>query len=131
MRVIDRGIKGISFLLMSMVFYIVFIVFEIIMVCGIFIYQFGWEFVVIMVCIMVMYIVFIIWIMVWRIKFRRQVNVVDNCVLMVVVDSLINYEVVKYFNNEKYEIGCYDWVLQQYEKSSIKVVIFLVFLNFG
>lgn len=81
------------------------------MVCGIFIWQYGFKFVVIMVVIMVVYIVFIIWMIVWWMKFCRQVNVVDNKVLIVVVDLLINYDVVKYFNNELFEVLCYDKVL--------------------
>ncbi|KAK0658722.1 putative iron-sulfur clusters transporter [Cercophora samala] len=130
-RAIDRGTKGISFLLTSMVFHIVPTALEITMVCGILTYQFGWEFAAITACTMATYTAFTIWTTAWRTKFRRQANAADNKASTVAVDSLINYEAVKYFNNEKYEIGRYDRALQQYEKSSIKVATSLAFLNSG
>nr|CDP29745.1 Putative iron-sulfur clusters transporter [Podospora anserina S mat+] len=130
-RAIDRGTKGISFLLTSMVFHIVPTALEITMVCGILTYQFGWEFAAITACTMATYTAFTIWTTAWRTKFRRQANAADNRASTVAVDSLINYEAVKYFNNEKYEIGRYDRALQQYEKSSIKVATSLAFLNSG
>lgn len=67
----------------------------------------------------------------WRTKFRRQANAADNKAATVAVDSLINFEAVKYFNNEKYEIARYDKSLQAYEKASIKVATSLAFLNSG
>jgi ABC transporter ATM len=130
-RAIDRGTKGISFLLTSMVFHIVPTALEISMVCGILTYQFGWEFAAITAFTMTGYTAFTIWTTAWRTKFRRQANAADNKASTVAVDSLINYEAVKYFNNEQYEIGRYDKALQQYEKSSIKVATSLAFLNSG
>ncbi|KAL1839213.1 hypothetical protein VTJ49DRAFT_1731 [Mycothermus thermophilus] len=130
-RAIDRGTKGISFLLTSMVFHIVPTALEISMVCGILTYQFGWEFAAITAATMTAYTAFTITTTAWRTKFRRQANAADNKASTVAVDSLINYEAVKYFNNEKYEIGRYDKALQQYEKSSIKVATSLAFLNSG
>ena len=67
----------------------------------------------------------------WRTKFRRQANAADNKAATVAVDSLINYEAVKYFNNEKYEVGRYNAALTAYEKASIKVATSLAFLNSG
>lgn len=130
-RAIDRGTKGISFLLTSMVFHIVPTALEISLVCGILTYQFGWEFAAITAATMSAYTAFTILTTAWRTKFRRQANAADNKASTVAVDSLINYEAVKYFNNEKYEIGRYDKALQQYEKSSIKVATSLAFLNSG
>ena len=130
-RAIDRGTKGISFLLTSMVFHIVPTALEITMVCGILTYNFGWEFAAITALTMAGYTAFTIWTTAWRTKFRRQANGADNRASTVAVDSLINYEAVKYFNNERYEIGRYDKALQQYEKSSIKVATSLAFLNSG
>ena len=130
-RAIDRGTKGISFVLTSMVFHIVPTALEITMVCGILTYQFGWEFAAITAMTMAGYTAFTIWTTAWRTKFRRQANAADNKASTVAVDSLINYEAVKYFNNEKYEVGRYDKALQQYEKSSIKVATSLAFLNSG
>ncbi|KAI1264326.1 P-loop containing nucleoside triphosphate hydrolase protein [Xylariaceae sp. FL1019] len=130
-RAIDRGTKGISFLLTSMVFHIVPTALEIGMVCGILTWQYGANFAAITVATMATYTAFTIWTTSWRTKFRRQANAADNKASSVAVDSLINYEAVKYFNNEKFEVARYDRALQDYEKSSIKVATSLAFLNSG
>ncbi|KAG4026551.1 hypothetical protein MFRU_039g00290 [Monilinia fructicola] len=130
-RAIDRGTKGISFLLTSMVFHIFPTVLEISMVCGILTYQYGAKFAAITALTMVGYSAFTISTTAWRTKFRRAANAADNKGSTVAVDSLINYEAVKYFNNEKYEVGRYDQALKAYEKSSIKVATSLAFLNSG
>lgn len=130
-RAIDRGTKGISFLLTSMVFHILPTALEISMVCGILTYQYGAKFAAITALTMVGYTAFTIWTTAWRTKFRRAANAADNKGSTVAVDSLINYEAVKYFNNEKYEVGRYDQALKEYEKSSIKVATSLAFLNTG
>lgn len=67
----------------------------------------------------------------WRTKFRKQANAADNQGATVAVDSLINFEAVKYFNNEKYEVSRYDAALKSYETASIKVTTSLTFLNSG
>jgi ATP-binding cassette subfamily B (MDR/TAP) protein 7 len=130
-RAIDRGTKGISFLLTSMVFHILPTALEISMVCGILTYQYGFKFAAITALTMVGYTAFTIWTTAWRTKFRRAANAADNKGSTVAVDSLINYEAVKYFNNEQYEVGRYDQALRAYEKSSIKVATSLAFLNTG
>ncbi|KAB5542561.1 iron-sulfur cluster transporter ATM1 [Coniochaeta sp. 2T2.1] len=130
-RAIDRGTKGISFLLTSMVFHILPTALEITMVCGILTYQYGGQFAAITALTMTAYTAFTIWTTAWRTKFRRQANTADNKASTVAVDSLINYEAVKYFNNEKFEVSRYDAALKQYEKSSIKVGTSLAFLNSG
>lgn len=130
-RAIDRGTKGISFLLTSMVFHVIPTALEITLVCGILTYQYGGAFAAITAATMATYTAFTIWTTAWRTKFRRQTNAADNRASTVAVDSLINYEAVKYFNNEKFEIARYDAALQQYERSSIKVATSLAFLNSG
>ncbi|KAJ4390458.1 Iron-sulfur clusters transporter atm1, mitochondrial [Neurospora sp. IMI 360204] len=130
-RAIDRGTKGISFLLTSMVFHIVPTALEISMVCGILTYNFGWQYAALTALTMVSYTAFTILTTAWRTKFRRQANAADNKASTIAVDSLINYEAVKYFNNEAYEVGRYDKALSQYEKNSIKVATSLAFLNSG
>lgn len=130
-RAIDRGTKGISFLLTSMVFHIFPTALEIGMVCGILTWQYGANFAAITVATMTAYTAFTIWTTAWRTKFRRQANAADNKASTVAVDSLINYEAVKYFNNEKFEIARYDKALHDYEKSSIKVATSLALLNSG
>ncbi|KAI5806147.1 P-loop containing nucleoside triphosphate hydrolase protein [Geopyxis carbonaria] len=130
-RAIDRGTKGISFLLTSMVFHIVPIFLEVGMVCGILTYNYGAQFAVVTAATMVAYSAFTITTTAWRTKFRKQANAADNKGATVAVDSLINYEAVKYFNNEKFEVGRYDAALKNYENASIKVASSLAFLNSG
>ncbi|KAJ5949377.1 hypothetical protein N7454_000961 [Penicillium verhagenii] len=130
-RAIDRGTKGISFLLTSMVFHVVPTALEISLVCGILTYQYGLQFAAITTTTMVAYTAFTITTTAWRTKFRRQANAADNRGATVAVDSLINYEAVKYFNNEKFEVARYDKALKHYEDSSIKVTTSLALLNSG
>ncbi|KAJ5971866.1 ABC transporter integral membrane type 1 [Penicillium vulpinum] len=130
-RAIDRGTKGISFLLTSMVFHVVPTALEISLVCGILTYQYGLQFAAITTGTMVAYTAFTITTTAWRTKFRRQANAADNRGATVAVDSLINYEAVKYFNNEKFEVARYDKALKKYEDASIKVTTSLAFLNSG
>jgi ATP-binding cassette subfamily B (MDR/TAP) protein 7 len=162
-RAIDRGTKGISFLLTSMVFHILPTALEISLVCGILVraisrkrlsghwhrqtYQYGWQFALITSTTMAAYSAFTIFTTSWRTKFRKQANAADNRAATVAVDSMINYEavkvripqqrydtrwyVIKYFNNEKYEVGRYNDSLLAYEKASIKVATSLAFLNSG
>ena len=130
-RAIDRGTKGISFLLTSMVFHIIPTALEITMVCGILSYQYGPKFAAVTAATMVAYTAFTITTTSWRTKFRKQANAADNQGATVAVDSLINYEAVKYFNNENYEVQRYDKALQAYEKASIKITTSLSFLNAG
>lgn len=80
---------------------------------------------------MVAYTAFTITTTAWRTKFRRQANAADNKGATVAVDSLINYEAVKYFNNEKFEVARYDKALKTYEDASIKVTTSLALLNSG
>ncbi|KAL4908328.1 iron-sulfur clusters transporter atm1, mitochondrial [Aspergillus multicolor] len=130
-RAIDRGTKGISFLLTSMVFHVVPTALEITLVCGILTHQYGLKFAAITATTMLAYSAFTILTTAWRTKFRKQANAADNRGATVAVDSLINYEAVKYFNNEKFEVARYDKALKAYEDASIKVTTSLAFLNSG
>ncbi|KAL4942683.1 hypothetical protein BDV06DRAFT_158213 [Aspergillus oleicola] len=130
-RAIDRGTKGISFLLTSMVFHVVPTALEITLVCGILTHQYGIKFAAITATTMMAYSAFTIATTAWRTKFRKQANAADNRGATVAVDSLINYEAVKYFNNEKFEVARYDKALKAYEDASIKVTTSLAFLNSG
>ena len=80
---------------------------------------------------MAAYTAFTIFTTSWRTKFRKAANAADNQGATVAVDSLINFEAVKYFNNEKYEVGRYDAALRSYENASIKVTTSLALLNSG
>ncbi|SNX81929.1 probable Iron-sulfur clusters transporter ATM1, mitochondrial [Melanopsichium pennsylvanicum] len=130
-RAIDRGTKGISFLLTSIVFHIVPTALEISMVCAILSYKCGPSFAAVTAITMAAYAWFTIRTTSWRTRFRKEANAADNRAATTSVDSLLNYEAVKYFNNEAHEIRKYDAALADYEKSSIKVATSLAALNSG
>ncbi|KAF5095315.1 hypothetical protein DV451_004707 [Geotrichum candidum] len=130
-RAIDRGTKGISYVLTSMVFHLIPITFEISLVCGILSYNYGVNFAAVALLTMLTYSVFTIQTTTWRAKFRRNANAADNRAATVALDSLINFEAVKYFNNEKFQAAKYDKALATYESSQIKVQKSLAFLNSG
>jgi len=130
-RAIDRGTKGITFILQAIIFRIVPTALEISLVCGILTYKFGWDFAAITVITMAAYTWFTVRTTSWRTRFRREANAADNKAATIAVDSLINYEAVKNFNNEAYEVGQYDKHLASYEKSSLKIATSLAYLNSG
>ncbi|ODV82950.1 hypothetical protein CANARDRAFT_178078 [[Candida] arabinofermentans NRRL YB-2248] len=130
-RSIDRGTKGISYVLTAMVFHILPITFEISVVCGILTYNYGSSFAAVTLCTMLAYSIFTIKTTAWRTSFRRDANKSDQKAASVALDSLINYESVKYFNNENYQSYKYDLALENYKNSSIKVATSLAFLNSG
>lgn len=130
-RAIDRGTKGISYVLTAMVFHILPITFEISVVCGILTYNYGSSFAAVTLATMLAYSIFTIRTTTWRTGFRRQANKADQKAASVALDSLINYESVKYFNNEAFQSKKYDAALSNYRDASIKVGTSLAFLNSG
>ncbi|KAI0748288.1 P-loop containing nucleoside triphosphate hydrolase protein [Daedaleopsis nitida] len=130
-RAIDRGTKGITFILQAIIFRIVPTALEISLVCGILTWKFGWDYAAITAVTMAAYTWFTVRTTSWRTRFRREANSADNKAATVAVDSLINYEAVKHFNNERFEIAQYDKHLAAYEKSSTKIATSLAFLNSG
>ncbi|KAI9638793.1 putative ATP-binding cassette transporter [Dioszegia hungarica] len=130
-RAIDRGTKGISFILSSIVFHVIPTALEITMVCGILSWKFGWDFAGITVLTMALYTWYTVRTTAWRTQFRKEANAADNKGATVAVDSLINYEAVKAFNNEPFETKQYDKTLATYEKASVKIATSLATLNSG
>ncbi|KXJ22813.1 ATP-binding cassette sub-family B member 7, mitochondrial [Exaiptasia diaphana] len=130
-RAIDRGTRGINFVLSALVFNIVPTIFEVSLVSGILAYRCGTEFAVVVLGCLGVYAVFTLRVTRWRTQFRSQMNQADNKAGAQAIDSLINYETVKYFNNEKFEADRYDNLLEKYEKASLKTTTSLAFLNWG
>ncbi|KAJ2781834.1 Iron-sulfur clusters transporter atm1, mitochondrial [Coemansia javaensis] len=130
-RAIDRGTKGISFILSSLVMHMVPTLLEIGIVAGILAHQFGPQYAVVTVATMAVYIGFTLAVTQWRTRFRRQMNVADNQAATVAVDSLLNYESVKYFNAEEYQAQKYDRALAKYQQAALKTAGSLAVLNAG
>lgn len=130
-RAIDRGTKGISYVLSAMVFRILPIAFEITVVSGVLTYNYGASFAGVTLMTILLYGFFTIRTTAWRTEFRKQANTADQQAASVALDSLINYESVKFFNNENFQLKRYDTSLAKYRDSSVKVATSLAFLNSG
>ncbi|XP_061454434.1 iron-sulfur clusters transporter ABCB7, mitochondrial isoform X2 [Rhineura floridana] len=130
-KAIDRGTRGISFVLSAIVFNLGPTLFEVALVSGILYYKCGAQFAVVTLGTLGAYTIYTIGVTQWRTKFRIEMNKADNDAGNAAIDSLLNYETVKYFNNEKYEAQRYDGFLKIYENSSLKTTSTLALLNFG
>ncbi|EPX73948.1 ABC family iron transporter Atm1 [Schizosaccharomyces octosporus yFS286] len=130
-RAMDRGTKGISFVLSSLVLHIIPITLEIGMVSAILTYKYGVSFAGIAAATVGLYSLFTVKTTSWRTAFRREANAADNKASAVAIESLINYEAVKTFNNEPYELSRYSKHLSAFEKANIRVASSLAFLNSG
>jgi ATP-binding cassette, subfamily B, heavy metal transporter len=130
-RAIERGIRGMDFLLSYMLFSAIPTVLEIALVAGILWYNFDWTFAAVTLLTVVLYVVFTFAITDWRVRFRREMNDRDSEANTKAIDSLLNFETVKYFANEAHEAGRFDVALQGYEKAAVKSQTTLAFLNVG
>ena len=130
-RDLERGSRSITQLLNYMIFSILPTLFEILVVCGILLANFQPWFAIVTLVTVVVYFVYTYKVTEWRIKFRVEMNQADSEANSAAVDSLINYETVKYFGNERWEARRYDSNLRVWEKASIKSLVSLAFLNIG
>lgn len=128
---IERGTKAIDFLLRFMLFNILPTLLEIAMVCGILWGLFSVWYAVVTLLSIVVYIAYTMIVTEWRLKWRREMNETDQRANTRAIDSLLNYETVKYFGNEAYEAGRYDQALQRYERASVISKTSLSLLNIG
>ena len=130
-RAIERGTKGIEFLLSFMLFNVLPTLLEITMVSGILWALYGWSFAVVTFVTIIVYILFTITVTEWRTKFRREMNEKDSEANTKAVDSLLNYETVKYFGNEAHEARRFDDALRAYEGAAVRSQTTLSLLNVG
>lgn len=130
-RDIERGTKGIGFLLNFTLFNILPTLLEIALVAGILLWRYDWYFAVVTIGTIVAYITFTLTVTEWRMVFRRSMNDLDSKANSKAIDALLNYETVKYFGNERYEIQRYDGNLASWEDSAVKNQTSLNFLNAG
>ncbi len=130
-RDIDRGSNGFSFLMRMMVFNIVPTLIEISLVAAILLFNFSiWYALVVVVCVGI-YIYFTILTTEWRNRYVRETNQLDSQANTRAIDSLLNYETVKYFGNEEYEASQYDKNLATWETARLKTRMTLMILNSG
>ncbi|MEZ5571492.1 MAG: ABC transporter ATP-binding protein/permease [Halioglobus sp.] len=130
-RDIERGTTGISFLMRFFVFNIVPTFIEIFMVVGILLFNYGWGFALITLLAVVLYVWFSIAATEWRTQFVRDANLADSASNTRAVDSLLNFETVKYFTNEDFEAQRYDHELGKWEVARRKNRLSLLTLNGG
>ncbi len=130
-RAIERGVRGIEFLLNFMLFNVLPTVVEIALVTGILWALFGAAFALITLVCIGGYIAWTVTVTEWRTTFRRQMNATDAEAHTKAIDSLLNYETVKYFGNEDHEARRFDAALQAYEAAAIKSKVTLSLLNVG
>lgn len=130
-RDIERGTRAIGSLISYTLYSILPTLVEIAMVLGVLAYKYEGSFVLITVAALTIYIGFTVIVTNWRTHLRREANELDSAANIRAVDSLLNYETVKYFNNEAYEARRYDLQLQKWEAAQVKSQVSLSFLNLG
>src|SRR6187399_713788 len=130
-RDIERGNRGISTLLSYMIFSIIPVILEFTLVAAVLLAKFDWRFAAITFGAVVAYIAFTVTITEWRMEIRRRANELDSRANTRAIDSLLNYETVKYFGNEEFEARRYDEHLKSYEDLAVKQEASLGLLNIG
>ncbi|MDG2096977.1 MAG: ABC transporter ATP-binding protein/permease [Paracoccaceae bacterium] len=130
-RIIERGVKGVDFLLRFMLFSIIPLIIELTLVAVILFIVFDIWYLVVVVTTITLYIWFTFTVAEWRVKIRKEMNKQDTEANQKAIDSLLNFETVKYFNAEKIEAARYDESMKQYEAAALKTSYSLSFLNVG
>src|SRR4051812_36903519 len=130
-RDIERGTRGISTLLSYLLFSILPVVLEFALVAAVLLGKFDWRFAAVTFGAVIVYIGFTVAITEWRMEIRRRANELDSKANTRAIDSLLNYETVKYFGNEEFEARRYDEQLTQYESAATRNEASLGLLNIG
>jgi ABC-type transport system involved in Fe-S cluster assembly fused permease/ATPase subunit len=130
-RIIERGVKGVEFLLRFLLFNIGPLILELLMIGVILTILFDWTYLVVVAVTIGLYVWFTFAVTEWRVRQRRQMNAADTDANQKAIDSLLNYETVKYFGAEGREARRYDNAMAGYEEAAIKTSYSLAFLNFG
>jgi ABC-type transport system involved in Fe-S cluster assembly fused permease/ATPase subunit len=130
-RVIDRGVKGVDFLLRYLLFSIFPMVLELVLVAGILCFVFDVWYLVVVVATIVLYVVFTFAVTEYRLKLREEMNERDTEANQKAIDSLLNFETVKYFNADAREAARFDASMAGYESAAVRIGVSLAWLNAG
>ncbi|WP_271272380.1 ABCB family ABC transporter ATP-binding protein/permease [Aliamphritea hakodatensis] len=130
-RVIERGVKGVDFLLRFILFNIGPLVLELLLISLILIFVFDVWYLAVVVCIVTLYVAFTTKVTEWRVRIRREMNDQDKDANQKAIDSLLNFETVKYFGAEQREADRYDNAMAGYENASLRTISSLGMLNAG
>jgi len=130
-RVIERGVTGVDTIVRMAVLNSIPTAVELLMISGLVAYYFGWIYVVVVLVTVALYVAFTFWASERRIAIRRDMNDSDTEAHAKAVDSLLNYETVKYFGNEAHEARRFDASMARYEKAAIRTYTSLGWLNTG
>lgn len=130
-RIIERGTKGIETIVRFIMLNTAPTILEFALTTGIFAYTYGWKYVVVVAATVWLYVWFTVRASDWRISIRRDMNDSDTDANTKAIDSLLNYETVKYFNNEGMEAERFDRSMARYEMAATRIWTSLGWLNFG
>ena len=130
-RVIDRGVKGVDFLLRFMLFSIGPLILELMLVSAILFTIFDVRYLLVIVVTIFLYVVFTFRVTEWRVQIRKRMNEQDTEANQKAIDSLLNFETVKYFGAERREAGRFNRSMRGYEEAALQTSYSLAFLNLG
>ncbi|MEO1639941.1 MAG: ABC transporter ATP-binding protein/permease [Pseudomonadota bacterium] len=130
-RIIERGVKGVDFLLRFLLFSIGPLALELLMISVVLFFLFDASYLAVVVLTIGLYVWFTFKITEWRVKIRKEMNDQDTDANQKAIDSLLNFETVKYFGAERWEADRYDVAMANYENAAIRTNYSLAFLNFG
>jgi ATP-binding cassette subfamily B protein len=130
-RIIERGVKGVEFLLRFLLFSVGPLILELLLTGIVLALAFDVTYLLVLAATIALYIWFTFKVTEWRVKIRRQMNEQDTDANQKAIDSLLNYETVKYFGAERREAERYDGAMEGYEQAAIKTSVSLAMLNFG
>jgi ATP-binding cassette subfamily B protein len=130
-RIIERGVKGVDFLLRFMLFSVGPLILELLLIGIVLWVLFDFAYLVVVMGVIALYVAFTFKVTEWRVKLRREMNDQDTDANQKAIDSLLNYETVKYFGAEEREAMRYDGAMARYERAALQTSYSLAFLNFG
>lgn len=130
-RIVERGVKGVEFLLRFLLFSVGPLILQLLMIAGVLFVTFDVWYLVVVVVTIGLYVWFTFAVTEWRVKIRKIMNDQDTDANQKAIDSLLNFETVKYFGAEKWEADRYDGAMRKYAEAAVKTNYSLAFLNFG